>query len=78
MPRFQPFLPMYVDRRAPREGEPAGATDGQVCTLTIISGLTEPGRRWLRAIRGSRRGARSALRRDADRDHDLAPEDPRP
>ncbi|MCB9600536.1 MAG: proteinase inhibitor [Sandaracinus sp.] len=42
----QPFLPMYVDCRAPREGEPAGATDGQVCTPTIISGSTEPGRRY--------------------------------
>jgi hypothetical protein len=42
----QPFVPMVVDCRPAREGEPAGATDGQVCTPTIISGSTEPGRRY--------------------------------
>ena len=43
----QPFIPMFVDCRDPIEGEPAGAgPDGQVCTPTIISGSTEPGRRY--------------------------------
>lgn len=42
----QPFVPMNVDCRPAREGEPAGATDGEVCTPTIISGSTEPGRRY--------------------------------
>lgn len=42
----QPFVPMFVDCRPAREGEPEGATDGEVCTPTIISGSTEPGRRY--------------------------------
>jgi len=42
----QPFVPMIVDCRPAREGEPAGTTDGEVCTPTIISGSTEPGRRY--------------------------------
>lgn len=42
----QPFVPMIVDCRPAREGEPEGATDGEVCTPTIISGSTEPGRRY--------------------------------
>lgn len=42
----QPFVPMIVDCRPAREGEPEGTTDGQVCTPTIISGSTEPGRRY--------------------------------
>lgn len=39
-----PFTPPYEDCRDPMPGEPAGASDGQVCTPTIISGATEPGR----------------------------------
>lgn len=42
----QPFVPMFVDCRPALEGEPPGATDGQVCTPTLISASTEPGRRY--------------------------------
>jgi hypothetical protein len=41
------FTPMTVDCRDPRPGEPAGTgPGGQVCTPTIISGSTEPGRQY--------------------------------
>lgn len=42
----QPFVPMTVDCRDALDREPAGLTDGKVCTPTIISGSTEPGRRY--------------------------------
>ncbi|MCB9540404.1 MAG: proteinase inhibitor [Myxococcales bacterium] len=42
----QPFVPAYTDCRPAAAGEPPGATDGEVCTPTIISGSTEPGRRY--------------------------------
>jgi hypothetical protein len=42
-----PFTPMIVDCRAPADGEgPGMGPDGQVCTPTIISGSTEPGRQF--------------------------------
>ncbi|MFT7579939.1 MAG: hypothetical protein ACI9MR_001606 [Myxococcota bacterium] len=41
-----PFVPPYVDCRPALAGEPAGATDGSVCTTTMISASTEPGRRF--------------------------------
>lgn len=39
-------VPSEPDCRAALAGEPAGASDGQVCTPTLISGSTEPGRRF--------------------------------
>ena len=38
------FVPPYLDCRPPLAGEPAGASGGQVCTTTMISASTEPGR----------------------------------
>lgn len=38
------FVPPYLDCRPPLSGEPAGASEGQVCTTTMISASTEPGR----------------------------------
>ncbi|TNF32039.1 MAG: proteinase inhibitor [Deltaproteobacteria bacterium] len=38
------FVPPYLDCRAPLAGEAPGASDGQVCTMTMISASTEPGR----------------------------------
>ena len=38
------FQPPYLDCRAPLPGEPAGASAGEVCTVTMISASTEPGR----------------------------------
>jgi len=38
------FVPPYRDCRAPLPGEPPGASDGEVCTMTMISASTEPGR----------------------------------
>jgi hypothetical protein len=41
------FTPLATDCRDPLAGEPAGSgPGGQVCTPTIISGSTEPGRRF--------------------------------
>ncbi|MCA9544789.1 MAG: hypothetical protein KC613_10380, partial [Myxococcales bacterium] len=41
------FVQPYTDCRPPLEGEPPGAgPDGQVCTPVIVSGCTEPGRRY--------------------------------
>jgi len=40
------FIPPYVDCRPARTGELPGLTDGEVCTPTLISGSTEPGRRY--------------------------------
>jgi len=37
-------IPPFVDCRAPRDGEPAGARDGKVCTPVSIAGCTEQGR----------------------------------
>ena len=42
----QPFVPPYTDCRPPLEGEPPGASDGEVCTVTLISASTEEGRRF--------------------------------
>ncbi len=42
----QPFIPVYTDCRPAAEGEPAGASDGEVCTPTVVSGSTEPQRRY--------------------------------
>ncbi|MGE0786687.1 MAG: proteinase inhibitor [Sandaracinaceae bacterium] len=39
-------VPTEPDCRAPRSGEPPGASGGQVCTPTLISGSTEEGRRF--------------------------------
>jgi hypothetical protein len=41
------FLPPELICQAPLEGEPAGASDdGEVCTWSMISGCTEPGRKF--------------------------------
>ncbi|MEM9860480.1 MAG: proteinase inhibitor [Myxococcota bacterium] len=45
-PIGEPFVQPFVECRDAIDGEPAGGTDGQVCTPTIISGSTEPGRRF--------------------------------
>lgn len=43
----QPFIPAYVDCRPPISGEEPGMSEGgEICTWTIISGSTEPGRRY--------------------------------
>ncbi len=42
VPFVQPYR-MCIDAKA---GEPAGLTDGHVCTWTLISACTEPGRRF--------------------------------
>lgn len=42
-----PFVQPYRICRAPAEGDPAGhGPDGQVCAWSVISGCTEPGRRF--------------------------------
>lgn len=38
------FTPAVLECREPIAGEEAGASDGQVCTWSMISGCTEPGR----------------------------------
>ena len=38
------FIPAFDDCREPRAGETGGGPDGQVCTHTLISGCTEPGK----------------------------------
>jgi hypothetical protein len=46
-PTGRAFQQPYVDCRDPLPGEPPGTgPDGQVCTPVIISGCTEPGRRF--------------------------------
>jgi len=41
------FIPPYLDCREPMDGEPMGdGPDGSVCTQTLISACTEPGRRF--------------------------------
>lgn len=40
------IVPETPDCRDPLPGEPPGLSDGQVCTPTMISGSTEPGRRY--------------------------------
>ena len=40
------FVPPSVDCRDARAGEPPGMTGGRVCTPTLISGATEPGRQY--------------------------------
>ncbi len=40
----QPFIPWFQDCREPLDDTPGLSADGQVCTPTIISGSTEPGR----------------------------------
>lgn len=43
----QPFIPAFENCQAPLEGEEPGMSeDGEVCTWTIISASTEPGRRY--------------------------------
>ncbi len=42
-----PFIQPYLNCRDPLPGEPPGTGEnGQVCTWTLISGCTEPGRRY--------------------------------
>ena len=41
------FVPFEQVCAPPVEGEPAGASDGEVCTWQAISGCTEPGRDYL-------------------------------
>ncbi|EYF02278.1 hypothetical protein [Chondromyces apiculatus] len=44
---FPVFQPPVLECRAPSEGEPPGQSDGgEVCTWTMISGCTEPGRKF--------------------------------
>lgn len=40
------IVPTSMDCRDPLPGEPPGLSDGQVCTNVLISGSTEPGRRF--------------------------------
>ena len=40
------FVQPYLDCRPPLPGEPAGESDGEVCTQVLISACTEPGRRF--------------------------------
>jgi hypothetical protein len=40
------FQQPYLDCREPLASEPAGQTDGKVCTWALISGCTEPGRKY--------------------------------
>lgn len=41
-----PFIQPYLDCRDPLPGEPPGLSEGKVCTWVMISGCTEPGRRF--------------------------------
>jgi hypothetical protein len=41
------FIPPTLECVPALEGEPEGASDGEVCTWTMISGCTEPGRRYV-------------------------------
>ncbi len=40
------FVPPYLDCRDPLPGEGPGNSDGKICTHVLVSGCTEPGRRF--------------------------------